>query len=78
MNSTTNNLVLTWVPVTDVRGRARLEARWVQTPDTHAPHATHAHPRRLTSTHDTSATTPPASLARRGRCVSREVLGHRE
>ena len=45
MNSTTNNrdtLVLTWVAVTDVHGRERLEARWVAPPETHAPHATHA------------------------------------
>lgn len=46
MNSTTNtrsnNLVLSWVAVTDVRGGERLEARWVQAPETHAPHATHA------------------------------------
>lgn len=42
MNSTANNLVLTWVAVTDVRGRERLEARWVHAPGTHAPQATHA------------------------------------
>ena len=45
MNSTTNTrsgLVLTWVAVTDVRGGERLEARWVEAPQTHAPHASHA------------------------------------
>lgn len=45
MNSTTNtrpDLVLTWVAVTDVRSGERLEARWVEAPHTHAPHATHA------------------------------------
>lgn len=46
MNSTTNtvrhDLVLTWVSATDVRGRERLEARWVEAPQTHAPHAVHA------------------------------------
>lgn len=45
MNSTTNTrsgLVLTWVAVTDVRGGERLEARWVEAPQLHAPHATHA------------------------------------
>ena len=45
MNSMTNtrsDLVLTWVAVTDVRGGQRLEARWVEAPQSHAPHATHA------------------------------------
>jgi hypothetical protein len=46
MNFTTNtpspHLVLTWVAVTDVRGRERLEARWVEPLQTHAPHAPQA------------------------------------
>ncbi len=37
-----NNLVLTWVAVTDVRGRERLEAQWIAAPQGHAPHVTHA------------------------------------
>ena len=37
-----NNLVLTWVAVTDVHGRERLEARWAEAPQSHAPHAAHA------------------------------------
>ncbi|GAB3198604.1 hypothetical protein GCM10027062_13160 [Nocardioides hungaricus] len=41
-NNGVNDLVLSWVAVTDVRGRKRLEARWVEAPRTHAPHATHA------------------------------------
>lgn len=45
MNDTTMTtpLVLTWVPVTDVRGRTHLEARWTEAPQTgvpmHTPHA---------------------------------------
>lgn len=34
-----NHLVLTWVAVTDVHGRERLEARWSPAPQTHASHA---------------------------------------
>jgi hypothetical protein len=38
-----NNLVQTWVSVTDVTGRARLEARWIPAPQSGAPvHVTHA------------------------------------
>ena len=29
MNTRTNNLVQTWVQVTDESGRARLESRWI-------------------------------------------------
>lgn len=39
----TNNLVLTWVSVTDVDGRTRLEARWSPAPQSGAPvHGVHA------------------------------------
>lgn len=41
-NTRSNNLVLTWVAVTDMRGGERLEARWVEAPHGHAPHASHA------------------------------------
>ena len=37
-----NNLVLTWVAVTDVRGHQRLEARWTAAPQSAAPLSTHA------------------------------------
>jgi hypothetical protein len=46
MNTPTNTqsrrLVLTWVAVADVHGGERLEARWIEAPQTHAPLATHA------------------------------------
>jgi hypothetical protein len=39
----TNNLVQTWVSVTDADGRSRLEARWITAPQSGAPsHATYA------------------------------------
>jgi hypothetical protein len=39
----TNNLVQTWVSVTDVNGRTRLEARWIPAPQSGAPsHVTYA------------------------------------
>ena len=39
----TNNLVLTWVSVTDVDGRTRLEARWSPAPQSGTQqHVTHA------------------------------------
>ena len=39
----TNNLVQTWVVVTDVTGRTRLEARWLAASHSGAPaHVTHA------------------------------------
>jgi len=33
----TNNLVQTWVSVTDLDGRTRLEARWTPAPQSGAP-----------------------------------------
>lgn len=41
----TNNLVQTWVPVTDDSGRSRLEARWTTPAQNGAPrYATHNTP----------------------------------
>ena len=41
----TNNLVQTWVPVTDDSGRTRLEARWTAPTQTGVPaHVTHHTP----------------------------------
>ena len=39
MNNTTmtNDLVQTWVPVTDIDGRTHLEARWTPAPHAGAP-----------------------------------------
>ena len=43
MTNTRSDLVLTWIAVTDVHGRERLEGRWVLTPHSSAPaHSTHA------------------------------------
>lgn len=36
-DTTMTNLVQTWVPVTDVQGQARLEARWTSAPPAGAP-----------------------------------------
>ncbi|HEU5037040.1 MAG TPA: hypothetical protein VFT70_08540 [Nocardioides sp.] len=33
----TNDLVQTWVSVTDATGRTRLEARWIPAPQSGAP-----------------------------------------
>ncbi len=39
----TNNLVQTWVSVTDVNGRTHLEARWIPASHSGAPsYVTHA------------------------------------
>lgn len=37
-----NDLILTWVAVTDRHGSARLEARWTEAPRPHASHTSHA------------------------------------
>ena len=43
MNAKTNGLVQTWVPVTDVDGRTRLECQWLEArPAGLATHVGHA------------------------------------